>query len=340
MRIKGLELIPTRNQSRKEWLIARQSGLGGSDMSVIFDINKRFSKVELFYQKLGLNFSGMEGHNNYTFWGTYLEDPIRDKAQYWDLTKEDGNYIENYANKNIIQTIDEFPYMVRNKDYPWLLGNTDGLIGYDKVKRRARRIAEIKTISRQSADIWVNRYPKYYEHQVHHYMLCFAPMLKELHGHIWLLEDGREFRVVDVPYDPDLGAELLHRSYDFWETLEVGKSIIANASNEDQMRMGLMEIEPEPDDSKAYQDFVSQHTIKKEDFNIVLGQDEEYELAMSYVAAGQIQKEAAANKQKLGNQIRATMRHQDANILNFGDRGRVTFNNRLYVNVKPLENEI
>jgi predicted phage-related endonuclease len=335
MRIKGLELTPTRNQSRKDWLLKRQSGLGGSDMSVIFDLNKRFSKVELFYQKLGLNFSGMEGHNNYTFWGTYLEDPLRNFAQYLDLDSDDPeSYIKNFAAGNIINKIDEFPYMVRNKDYPWLLGNTDGLIGYDKVKRRATKIAEIKTISRQSADMWELRFPEYYRHQVHHYMLCFAPMTTELDAIIYLLEDGREFRAVHIPYDPDLGAELLQRSYDFWETLEVGKHIILNASNEEQMRMGLMEVEPEADDSKAYQDFVSQHMIKKEDFVTMIGEPEDFALGMEYIQTAETAKKFATKKQLLGNEIRRSMRHKEVNVLNYGDNGKITFNKRLYVNLK------
>lgn len=332
LQIKGLELM-SANIPRKEWLIKRQTGLGGSDMSVIFQMNDRFSLIELFYQKLGLNFSATEGHNNYTLWGTLLEDTVRDMAQYYDF--ETGTYIENFEHGIKLRDIVEFPYMVRNKDYPWLLANVDGLENYNALKRRADSIAEMKTISRQSSEKWENGLPVYYIIQVHHYSTVLKPMLyyPEI-ARIFVLQDGRDYWGREIPISQTIVDEMLQRSYDFWETLEQGKYIMATAINENQMRLGLQEIEPEPDHTKAYADFVSKLQVKKDNYQIIQGGQSEFELGLQYLKAHEEAKVTAKIKQKLGNELRGRMRQLDADVIDFGPNGRIKFSNRLYVNIK------
>ena len=328
---KDLELIPVADMSRAEWLIKRQEGLGGSDMSCLIPpVNTRFSAIELFYQKLGLNFSGDEDHNNYTFWGSELETIIRELAQYYDLFS--GDYMENRSNNNKLRDIVEFPYMIRNKNHPWLLANVDGLINFDGEK--ADGIAECKTISRQSAEQWVGGIPTYYLYQVHHYMAVMEPILNENIAHIYVLQDGREFSCLPVRRSDVMHNAVMTESEKFWNLLEKGRDIMANATNDQQLQKGLEEIEPAPDSTKSYGAFISEQYKKKQEYINVQGTQEILDHARTYKEANKEIKKVNESKQFSVNTIKKFMNDNDADVVKFDNGSRITFNKRLYINLK------
>lgn len=326
----NLELIDVSKMSRAEWLDARQEGLGGSDMSCILGLNKRFTRIELFYQKLGMNYNASEDHNIYTAWGTILEPVIRKTAEHLDL--ETDEWIDNWANGVKLRSVDEFNYMVRNPEYPWLLANLDGLINFDG--QMADAIAEMKTISRQSADQWEGRMPIYYLAQVTMYMIVMQPMLREVNSHIYILEDGRDFWGMQVPKTQWLWDAVLEESHKFWELLEKGRDIIANTTNESDRSRFLAEIEPDPDDTPAYDEFASELHKRKSEFITVAGTPDMLKLATSYNGVNNEMKSLAKEKQSLTNQLKKIMNDHSANIIDFEDRGRITWNKKFYVNLK------
>ena len=83
--VRGLTLYSTKGMPREEWLKRRNEGIGGSDMSSILGLNKRFSAVELFYQKSGLTFDASENINAAMHWGNVHEPVVLDHGQYLDV---------------------------------------------------------------------------------------------------------------------------------------------------------------------------------------------------------------------------------------------------------------
>lgn len=94
---KGLSLLDVDKMSRAEWLVSRQDGLGGSDMGTIMGLNDRFSRLQLFYQKIGLDFTEKDLHNPATLIGQLLEDDVITLAEYSDFESNDPeNWVRNF----------------------------------------------------------------------------------------------------------------------------------------------------------------------------------------------------------------------------------------------------
>lgn len=322
----GLKLYPTKGLSRKDWLEFRKDYVGGSDLGTIMGVNKNFSATELFYQKIGLVPSSEE-INLPIYWGKALEDVVLDKAQYYNF--EDDSYMENAKLRRIVK----FPYMVNNPECDWILSNVDGLEGFAPRYFTAKRIVEAKTISRQSAEMW-ETIPPYHFFQVQGYSKSLSPMLRMDSAIIFYLQDGRELKGYEIPIVPHLVDQMLERSFDFVMRVKKGRDILANEHNIDKQIQFLSEVEPPPDNTKAWEQFFSELYKMKQSFVRVDGDSTLLEIVEQYNELNAKMKELDDQKQGHKNNILLALKNNSANVIDFGDRGRVTYNKRLYINVK------
>ena len=337
---------------REEWLAHRQLGLGGSDMGTILNMNPRFSAIELFYQKLGLNYSGEDEDNLYMFWGRELESVVLDIAQYFDHQYQE--YMENRKEGIMLRKISYLPLMVRNPRYPWLLANLDGLEGWNKSYKypKADAIAEAKTISKQARSRWSEGIPPYYIAQAVMYGTVMEDILKDgIRANIYILQDGREFSSIplDMEYDQrlkNLQQQMLSRSYEFWKRIEMGKKVMeefkgweSSPEMRDYMMQALSEIEPEPDPTPAYEQFYSKFFVEKMEMlqRVIDGDQKALELGLEYLAASKNYKKAEETKKLIANRIKELLKNKNAYAIDFGELGKITFNKRLYVNIKATE---
>lgn len=327
----GLELIPTRGMTRAEWLERRKEGIGGSDISSILGLNKRFSAIELFYQKVGLTQNSTE-ENEPMFWGSRNEDNILSIAQYLDL--ETGQYIDNYNSRNKLRKITKLRYMVRNPQYPWLIGNLDGAVNFTPRSFKMDGPAEAKAISRQTAEIWADGIPPYHIIQINTYCLVCAPMMKTDAACIFYLEDGNKFRGYRIPVIESIKDKILTRSEDFWKRVLKGREIMANVSDFDNRLKYLAELEPEPDGSEAYYDFMSDLFKRKNTFVRIDASPEDLDNILAYKRLSREMNVVDAVRQEHKNKIMKSLQDSSANIIDCGDLGRVTWNKKLYVNIK------
>jgi putative phage-type endonuclease len=329
IKIGPVTLIPTDKMSREEWLKLRDLGLGGSDMGTILGYNKYMSATELLYQKLGLHNSSVE-ENAQMFWGTELEDVIRDKAQYLNL--DDQTYIENKRKGHKLRTITKFKYAIQNDNYPWLIGNIDGAINFTRRWWKMDRIAEFKTISRQSAEMW-ETIPVYHLFQTNHYITLAEPLLREKASVIFYLQDGSKFSGWNIPLVPNLRDEMLEMSYDFWQRVLKGREIVANEKDVDMQFHYLKDYEPAVEATQAYYDFLSEIYKKKQEFKEIEGETNDISAAKMYVKlTGEI-RELEEKRQLEKNKIMKRLRDTGANVIHFAG-GKITYNKKLYVNVQ------
>jgi predicted phage-related endonuclease len=306
--------------------------LGGSDIGSIMGWNKRFSRIELFYQKIGLNQGTSDGFNEYTYWGSKNESNIMDTAQYFDF-EDPHSYLDNAANGRKLRNISEFKYSVRNPAIPFINANVDGLIDLDRKRYKARRVAESKTISRQSAQMW-STIPPYHLGQVLVYLAVLKPMLHEEVAEIYYLEDGNKFYGWEIPQVPTLLEQIMEQCTIFNDKVQKGLEIVLNEFNLDARTKALQEIEPDPDDTEAYETFLSEAYKEKQAYFKIQGNEEIFNWAKEYMAVGEQIKELDSKRQLAKNHMMKFINDNSAQVVDFGDNGRITYNKRLYVNIE------
>ncbi len=140
----------------KEWHDFRASGIGGSESASILGMSKYKTAYQLFLEKTG-QAERFEG-NDATRRGQAREPVIRSKAKEILAPFIEGDF----------EVIDCGEYSYKSLEWPFLLGNIDGLI----VTADFEWIGlEIKTTTSFSLKQWpANGLPEHYWVQVQHYM--------------------------------------------------------------------------------------------------------------------------------------------------------------------------
>jgi len=187
-------LASTEDMHHDEWLNWRKKGIGGSDASVVFGINKYKSPVELFMEKTDMLTPTEVGEAAY--WGNQLESVV--KAEF---TKRTG--------------IEVFPVnkILKSKEYPFMLANLDGVCKHPEL---GTCVFEAKTASAYKADEWDEAVPMEYILQVHHYMAVTG----YAGAYIAVLIGGNTFKWTFLERDEDLISTIVQREADFWERVE------------------------------------------------------------------------------------------------------------------------
>ena len=106
----GYKKIPTKDLTRLEWLELRREGIGGSDASVVMGENPYCSILQLWEEKTGRKEITDEG-NEYTYWGTLMEDVIRH-----EFMKRTGLKVRQKH------------FMIFHPEYPYLFADVDGIV--------------------------------------------------------------------------------------------------------------------------------------------------------------------------------------------------------------------
>lgn len=328
-----IEFIDTSKMSYQEWLLKRNEGIGGSDISALMGMNPYFSNLELFYQKIGLIPVGST-HNEATFWGTALEPVVRDRAQYYDF--ETGEYISNYEDGRKLRGITEKKMMIRNGDHPQLLANTDGfedLIETSDGYFEAERIAEIKTISKQSEDQWEGGLPPYYIPQGHTYMIVCEPLIKTQEVAFYVLRDGRTLWAVIIKEEGWLRDAIIEESDLFWDNVLKAREILANEP-EEKAKKAIEEFEPDPNPTDSAEKFISDLQKHKTELHKVEGDQDMWEMALAEKQAKNSRNTYEDERQAAAIILKNHMRLNEVDVIDFGESGRVTFRGKLYNNIK------
>lgn len=332
---QGLRFYILDNLSRADWLRLRQmdGALGGSDVGTIMGWNYRMSRLELFYQKIGLNFQASDSQTQYTYWGSKNEAAIIYSAQFYDFNDPEA-YIFNESAKHKLREITDFKFSVRNPNVPFINANVDGLIDYNPLTNRARRIAESKTISRQSAEMWES-IPPYHLGQVIMYMHTLSPMLDEQYAEIYYLQDGNKFYGWEIPQNDNLLEIIKTECEKFHGKVKKGIEILMETSSLKKREQYLHEIEPEPDNTEAYEMFMKEAYKRKKKFVKIKGDQDILKVAQEFVAIDSEIKEKLKVLQNRKNEIWRVLNNNSANVIELDNGGKITYNKRLYVSANP-----
>lgn len=185
-----------RPSTREEWLDARKSGIGSSEVATIVGLNPWETPYQLWRRKVGIdapkeeNFAMRAGH--------YLEDAV---SRFW--ADETGREIIKRSAGDWIIRDNARPYLQVSPDRTyWLTG--------EKRNETNKGILECKT-TQMAVD--ADDLPKHWFCQVQ-YQLGVAGLE---HGSLAWLCSGREFGYKDIDLVPDFYEWLVEEVSRFWQ---------------------------------------------------------------------------------------------------------------------------
>jgi putative phage-type endonuclease len=189
-------IADTDELDRTDWLDLRRKGLGGSDAAAV----------------LGLN----PWQTPYSVWANKTEQVEDSKP---NMRMRCGQLLEPvvgtlFSEETGIE-VDRFPYMLRSKQWPWMLVNLDF------VAESPQAALEAKTTDARNAHQWITeegdaKVPDSYLIQGQH-ELAVTGLDRVYFG---ALIGGNDFRVMEVRRDDYLIENLVEAERKFWEMVE------------------------------------------------------------------------------------------------------------------------
>jgi putative phage-type endonuclease len=175
------------------WLIARRSGIGGSDVAAILGVSKWATNIDIYNEKISTE-TPVDKSSSAMHWGHVLEDPVaREYALQTGLKVARDNR------------------MIRCPKYPFLQANIDRRIVGQK------KGLEVKTANQYAAGDWgepgTDQIPEYYIPQVIHYMIATGFKSWD----VAVLIGGNDFRIYTVNYNEALADLIIEKCTEFWQ---------------------------------------------------------------------------------------------------------------------------
>lgn len=258
-----------------EWHAFRRNGIGGSEVGDICGLVKAEHNRTIyhFHNKVG-DYPTEIMDNPKMFAGRFLEDKIAELWEFWDGTE--WGYIDNYKNNKKIRSCRSIKGMVINPKYPWLFGSVDRLInkkgGYNLLTGEPLKqegILEIKNMSFNASRMWEDFIPPSHIAQVHTYMIIFETDYAEL----VTLVDGNQFSVIPFNRDESFCESIINVTKAFWynraypaqQAFEKKKKaeMTGNVREYEEQEALLQRLEPDPDSSNAYREFMNESFLKE-----------------------------------------------------------------------------
>jgi putative phage-type endonuclease len=300
-----------------EWLAFRTTGLGASDVGTLMGLNPYKSKIELFYQKLGL-IPIKQDENIPMFYGNRLEEFVANMWEYYD-GEDPESVIRNYNAGTKVRYCREVKGYITNSDYPHLFLSPDRLMmtketdkliyGGKLIHKNFKGVLEVKTINGFASKQWEGGIPPSYVTQLQTYLFG----LDVEYGEIAFLEDGRKLWTIPMELNLNLKDKIVSEMNEFMDRIAAAKADIENVNL----------YEPEPDGTEAFEKFLNQRYADSES-KTLQGTDEMFAIAVRHkVLAAEI-KEMESQSRECSNLIKNHLKEFEA--LDFGEtKGKVVW---------------
>ena len=186
-------IAKTKDMDRKDWLMLRKNGIGGSDAGAVCGLNPYVSPLEVYVSK--------------TCEDIYEEVPDNEAMR-------EGRDFEDYVAKRFTEAsglkVRRSNMMYASKEHPFMIADVDRL-----VTGRENGITglECKTASPYSAEKWKDgKIPAHYIMQCYHYMA----VLDARSWYIAVMVYGREFKYIKLERDEEIIQQLIRIEENFW----------------------------------------------------------------------------------------------------------------------------
>ena len=171
----------------------RLTGIGSSDAAVALGLNPYRAPIELWQEKLGLEVEPFQG-NQATKWGQLLEPAVRQ-----EYAEQTGRVVRLPTET------------LHHPKHTFMLGHPDGVTD-------CGRLYEGKTA--RYPDGWgepgSDEIPQPYMVQVQHLMIVTGLVVAD----VAVLIGGQDFRLYEIPADPELQELIVDGEHEFWRHVE------------------------------------------------------------------------------------------------------------------------
>lgn len=186
-------IAKTKDMDRKDWLMLRKNGIGGSDAGAVCGLNPYVSPLEVYFSKTCEGVDEGAPDNEAMREGRDLEDYVARR-----FMEASGLKVRR---ANVIYASREHPFMIANVDR-LVTGRENGITGL-----------ECKTASPYSAEKWKDgKIPAHYIMQCYHYMA----VLDARSWYIAVMVYGREFKYIKLERDEEIIQQLIRIEENFW----------------------------------------------------------------------------------------------------------------------------
>ena len=186
-------IAKTKDMDRKDWLMLRKNGIGGSDAGVVCGLNPYVSPLEVYFSKT------CEG----------VDEGVPDNE-----AMREGRDLEDYVARRFMEAsglkVRRANVMYASREHPFMIADVDRL-----VTGRENGITglECKTASPYSAEKWKDgKIPAHYIMQCYHYMA----VLDAQSWYIAVMVYGREFKYIKLERDEEIIQQLIRIEENFW----------------------------------------------------------------------------------------------------------------------------
>lgn len=186
-------IAKTKDMDRKDWLMLRKNGIGGSDAGAVCGLNPYVSPLEVYFSKT------CEG----------IDEGVPDNE-----AMREGRDLEDYVARRFMEAsglkVRRANMMYASREHPFMIADVDRL-----VTGRENGITglECKTASPYSAEKWKDgKIPAHYIMQCYHYMA----VLDAQSWYIAVMVCGREFKYIKLERDEEIIQQLIRIEEHFW----------------------------------------------------------------------------------------------------------------------------
>lgn len=327
-----IEIHKIKTHSPEWFYFRRTMGIGSSETATVLGgMHEYETPAKLFHEKIG-NLTPEAFDNPPMFWGRTHEPQIAKVWEYYDGTPD--GYMSNMAEDRIIRRNFETGY-ITNKNYPWLFSSPDRLIMPPFMNLNTGEMyetignLEIKTLSYHAAKKWESKVPIYYIAQVHQQMIVMNTEYSE----IAILRDGNKLDVLPIEMSQGLRDRILEETHNFWykkvvpgRELQMQKHKFQAAGRHD-LALPLLEkidlLEPDPDSSKAYEEFMDKRFVDNDDE--IIGDLKDLQKAKEYNWYLGAEAVIKSRKQAIKNYFIRKLQLNSVSAINVNDRGYVRY---------------
>jgi putative phage-type endonuclease len=214
---------------REAWLKARQSGIGGSDISVVLGMNPWKSAYALWAEKTGKITPDDLSDNEAVEFGQLLEPVIANKYE-----RVTGRRLDIwYPSKPLLE-------LHRHPDHSWMLGTPDRVF---TTVEGERGVLEIKTGGFFTGKDWEIEPPVHYQAQAQWYSAILNVSLISFA----VLIGGQKFHWCDMTRNDRFIAFAIERGEEFWDCVQ--RDIPPPVDDSKSTSEALARLYAEPDEA-------------------------------------------------------------------------------------------
>jgi len=202
--LDSIVIYDTNNITKEEWLLARKSGIGGSDAASVVGLNPYKSSVSVYIDKI--TEEAKEEKNYKMELGQKLEDFVA--KEFSLITNKDVRNVNG---------------ILKNDKYPFAIANIDKAIVGEKA------FLECKVTNSYSKKEWKEQPPIHYQIQCFHYMAVTGAT----HCYIAALIGNEELIVHKLDRDEEVIDSLMKQEEAFWNEYILGEKIPQADGSED-----------------------------------------------------------------------------------------------------------